>query len=73
MAEISQAMIASLQETAAQLAAAVSSLNAAVANVLVNKADKTEVDNLSARVDSVQTDITAISAAVKPVVDVKVG
>ncbi len=72
MAEISQAMIGALQEAMAQLTAAVSSQAATIANLLANKADKPDVENLSARVDSMQTDISAISATVKPSVDVKV-
>ena len=73
MPEISQAMIGALQEAMAQLTAAVSSQASTIATLMANKADRPDVENLSARVDSMQTDITAISAAVKPVVDVKVG
>ena len=73
MAEISQAMIGALQEAMAQLTAAVSSQAATIATLMANKADRPDVENLFARIDSMQTDITAISVAVKPVVDAKVG
>ena len=64
MAEISQAMVGALQEAMAQLTAAVSSLTATASLLIANKADKTDLDNLSARLDSVQTTLTAQISAI---------
>jgi molybdopterin converting factor small subunit len=44
MAEISQAMIGSLQEAMAQLTAAVSSLTSTASVILASKADKSELE-----------------------------